>query len=196
MVSWHAAVVAMRIYIYIYIIFIFTGCQMPSPLSLSALAFYHLSCKAKMLWLQSLRPISPSIMWTTTNLYMPNFNNKCCVSCLVSDKIELFFGDKNWSSVPVMFQLRTREQWAKSLSRSCPNHIKPFRPLSTVKLLRIMLRNRWCRSTTFHIITAWDVDGWCHKWLVWSTPHTLATPGWPGPTIRWLGLGEPLVHLP
>ena len=46
-----------------------------------------------------------------------------------------------------------------------------FRLVSTVKLLGIMLRNT-CWSTTFHIVTARDVDGCCHKWLVWSTPQT------------------------
>jgi hypothetical protein len=33
-----------------------------------------------------------------------------------------------------------------------------------------MLRNR-CWPTTFHTTTVGDVDGWCHNWSVWSTPH-------------------------
>jgi hypothetical protein len=33
-----------------------------------------------------------------------------------------------------------------------------------------MLRNR-CWLATFHIIIVGDADRWCHKWLVWSSPH-------------------------
>ena len=108
-----------------------------------------------------------SIMWMTTKM-LPNFNNKCCVSCLVSNKRspsghrETKKNEKlNAYHVPAA----DKRIVSKSLSRSCLNHTKPFRPCPTVKLLRIMLRNR-CRPTTFHIITARDDDGWCHKWLV------------------------------
>ena len=51
-----------------------------------------------------------------------------------------------------------------------PRSHQTFRPVPTMKLLGIMLRNR-CWPTTFHIVIVANVDGWCHKWLVWSTPQ-------------------------
>ena len=61
----------------------------------------------------------------------------------------------------------------KWLVRSAP-HVpwshRTFRPIPTVKLLGIMFKNR-CWPTTFHTITAGDVDGWCVNWPVWSPPH-------------------------
>ena len=54
-----------------------------------------------------------------------------------------------------------------------PRSHQTFRPVPTVKLLGIMLRNRCWSTTTFHTITTVDADRWCHKWLVWSTPHPL-----------------------
>ena len=52
-----------------------------------------------------------------------------------------------------------------------PRSQQTFRPIPTVKLLRIMLRNR-CWATTLHTITAEDVDGWCQNCMVWSTPQS------------------------
>ena len=46
-----------------------------------------------------------------------------------------------------------------------PQSHQTFRPVPAMKLLEIMFTNR-CRSTTFHIITAGNVDGWCLKWPV------------------------------
>ena len=40
-----------------------------------------------------------------------------------------------------------------------------FRMVLALNMLGVMLRNR-CWLTTFHIITAGDVDGWCQKWPV------------------------------
>ena len=48
----------------------------------------------------------------------------------------------------------------------CPRSHQNFLPVPTVKLLR----NR-CRPTTPHTSKTGDGDRWCHKWLVWSTPH-------------------------
>jgi hypothetical protein len=46
---------------------------------------------------------------------------------------------------------------------SCSRSRQSFRPLSVLKLLgMITVRNR-CMPTTFPIITAEDVDGWCHN---------------------------------
>ena len=51
--------------------------------------------------------------------------------------------------------------YTKRLSVSLmPRSHQTFRPVLAVKLLGIMLRNR-CWPTTFHIITAENVDGWC-----------------------------------
>ena len=41
-----------------------------------------------------------------------------------------------------------------------PRSHQTFRPVITVKLMGIMLRNR-CWSTNFHTITVGDVNGWC-----------------------------------
>lgn len=46
-----------------------------------------------------------------------------------------------------------------------------LRPVSVVNFLGIMLRNRWW-PTTFHTILAWDADGWCPNWRVWSAPQS------------------------
>ena len=56
-----------------------------------------------------------------------------------------------------------------------PRSHQTFRLVLTVKLLGIMLRNRWW-STTFLTITAGDVDGWCWNCPVWSAPHASITP--------------------
>jgi len=62
-----------------------------------------------------------------------------------------------------------------------PSSHQIFCSVPIIKLLRIMLKNR-CWPTTFHHVTTEDVDGWCHKWLVWSTPQT-----WSWPRIQiWL----------
>ena len=46
-----------------------------------------------------------------------------------------------------------------------------FRPVPTVKLLGLMLRNR-CWPTTFHTITTRDVDGWCYSRILLKVPNT------------------------
>ena len=62
-------------------------------------------------------------------------------------------------------------------SRTCEPLWMPLMPRShqtlrlvlAVKLLGIMLRNRW-RSTTFLTITAGDANGWCRNYPVWTAP--------------------------
>ena len=44
--------------------------------------------------------------------------------------------------------------------------------IATVKLLRIMLKNKWW-PTTFHTITAEHVDGWCQKWAGVISPSVI-----------------------
>ena len=51
-----------------------------------------------------------------------------------------------------------------------PQSHELFHPVPSAKLLGIMLRNR-CQPITFHTITIGDANGWCHKWLAWSTPQ-------------------------
>ena len=59
-----------------------------------------------------------------------------------------------------------------------PRTHQTFHPVQAVKFLGIMFKNR-CWSTGFHTITAWDVDGGCQKWPVWSSPHAPITPSFP-----------------
>ena len=47
-----------------------------------------------------------------------------------------------------------------------------FKSSLKCEIVGIMLRNG-CWSTIFHTITIKDVDGWCHKWSVLSTPLTM-----------------------
>ena len=48
-----------------------------------------------------------------------------------------------------------------------------FRPVPTLKLLGTMLKSR-CWPTHLHTITSGDVNGWCQKWPVWSTPQAMS----------------------
>ena len=57
-----------------------------------------------------------------------------------------------------------------------PRSHQTFRSVLKVKLLGIMLRNRWW-SITFLTMIAGDADGWCWNCPVWSAPHTKVTPG-------------------
>ena len=60
-------------------------------------------------------------------------------------------------------------------SHGLPWSHQTFRPVSAVKLLGIMFRNR-CWPTTFHTITTGDADGWCLNRPVWSTTHASHNP--------------------
>ena len=57
-----------------------------------------------------------------------------------------------------------------ALSSLMPRSHQTFCLVRAVRLLGIMFRNR-CWPTTFRIITAEDVDGWCQKWPVWPAPQ-------------------------
>ena len=48
------------------------------------------------------------------------------------------------------------------------DHTKLVCSIPSVKLIGVMFKNR-CWPIIFHTIIAINVDGWCHKWLVWST---------------------------
>ena len=50
-------------------------------------------------------------------------------------------------------------------NRLMPRSHQTFRPIPTMKIVGVMLRNR-CKPTTFHTITAGGADGWCLNWPV------------------------------
>ena len=52
------------------------------------------------------------------------------------------------------------------MNRLMPRSHQTFRSFLAVKLLGIMLRNRWCLT-----ITSEDADGWCRNCPVWSAPE-------------------------
>ena len=65
---------------------------------------------------------------------------------------------------------RGSSEWFNRPSRLWTSHARShqiFHSVLAVKLLGIMLKNRWW-PTTFLTITAGDADGWCRNCPVWS----------------------------
>ena len=81
---------------------------------------------------------------------------------------------------PLFILLQPKMLMDGAISGRCDQPLMPrwhqiFRLVLTMKLLGIMLRNRWW-PTTFQSNIVGDVVGWCHKWPVWSTPQAPITP--------------------
>ena len=73
--------------------------------------------------------------------------------------------------------------WPNNLAKAqshcplMPQSHQTFRSVLAVKLLGIMLRNRWW-PTTFLTIPAGDADKWCRNCPVWSAPQQQRTRTW------------------
>ena len=116
-----------------------------------------------------------------------------------SDHINLFVRFKPWNcwalcsridlGPTTLHTLTTRDAdiWCQNCSVRSVSRAPitaTFPSGSSHEIVGVMFTNR-CWPTIFHSFIAQDVDGWCHKCVVWSTPHAPITANFrPVPAVK------------
>ena len=95
-------------------------------------------------------------------------------------------GSKDSKTIGTVLELL---QFHQLFLKLMPGSHQTFHLVLDMKLLGIMLRNRWW-PTTFFTITTGDADGWCRNCPVWSAPHVPITPKFcrPFSIVKSLGI--------
>jgi hypothetical protein len=116
---------------------------------------------------------SKKFYWEVSPKILERYTRPCsmCISIHVISlhwKAGVVLQDNHTIEASLSFEfIQFSDKWDNLMSQSQQTlHLVP-----ATKLLEIILRNK-CWPTTFHTITVRDANGWCWKWLVWSTPHT------------------------